>query len=168
MSYRPPRISIWSPFALTFLMIIFLAVPTEGAQSQHSSQQTHIILSKPYLQKAQQAIEISQWKEAIEILQHAAQLDRDNIEIYHLLAQSHKALQEYTQAEDYFLIALSINSAHEETHEQLGKLYLEVKELLKAKHHLDKLSDQCWFYCKAYDSLKIAIVAFERLHLKTS
>ena len=160
MSQRPPNLTFWSPFALFSLIILFMALPTEGAPERQITYVRNLDQETHY--QASQLTEMGKYQESIELLQTAVLIDRDNIDLYLLLAQNHQHLKEYSQAEDYYLIALDVEPNHKPSHERLGKFYLDLQKLDKAKESLAQLDKACWFSCPEYQSLKLSITAYER------
>jgi len=57
--------------------------------------------------------------------------------------------------------ALRLAPKHRGAHEYIGEAYLMVGNLPKAREHLARLDDLCFFGCEEYSSLKQAIRDFE-------
>ena len=67
----------------------------------------------------------------------------------------------FEEAFKYYNKALKLDPRHRGTHEYIGRLYLNLNQLEKAKMHLDKLDSICFFGCDEYSTLKKAIEDYE-------
>ena len=56
---------------------------------------------------------------------------------------------------------MELNPKHLGVHEYIGEAYLEKGNLAKAKEHLRKLDDLCFWGCEEYTDLKEAVEKFE-------
>jgi len=57
--------------------------------------------------------------------------------------------------------ALRLDPRHRGAHEYIGEAYLTVGNLAKAREHLARLDDLCFFGCAEYTDLKRAVAAYE-------
>ena len=124
------------------------------------------------LQTAQDALKRAHYEQAIEILQNLSQQNnspsnRTQADVFNLLGYSHRKLQRYDQALDYYQRALALDPEHRGAHEYLGELYLQTEQPLKAEQQLAALSKSCR-ECDEYRQLKRAIAAYYRpKHIET-
>ena len=61
--------------------------------------------------------------------------------------------------------ALELDPKHRGTHEYIGRLYLNLGQLKKAKMHLKNLDEICFFGCKEYSMLKKAVEDYQKTKL---
>jgi tetratricopeptide (TPR) repeat protein len=119
--------------------------------------------SDPVLQTASEAIEKKDWNAARTALKEGIAKSPDNADYHNLYAF---ALRK-GESPDMKLVfkhyneALRLNPKHKGAHEYIGEAYLMVGDVAKAKEHLAKLDDICFFKCEEYTELKEAIEAHE-------
>jgi len=109
------------------------------------------------LKPFQELIEKQQFQQAIKELDTALQDDPDDADLLNLLAYSHRKLEHFDIALDYYQQALKIKPKHRGANEYLGELYLILGQLEKAEERLAVLDKACFFGCGEYDKLKQAI-----------
>jgi len=109
------------------------------------------------LKPIQELIEEQQFQQAIKELDTALQDDPDDPDLLNLLAYSHRNLEHFDIALDYYQQALKIKPKHLGANEYLGELYLILGQLEKAEERLAVLDKACFFGCGEYDKLKQAI-----------
>ena len=142
---------------LKLALIIFgLAVIPAHADGGDSSK------SGPSLKPLQKLIEQQQFQQAIEKLDAALKDDPDNPDLLNLLAYSHRNLEHFDIALDYYQQALKIKPKHRGANEYLGELYLILGQLEKAEQRLAVLDKACFFGCDEFDELEQAIEKYRR------
>jgi Flp pilus assembly protein TadD len=114
------------------------------------------------LKAFQELIEKQQFQQAIKELDTALQDDPDDADLLNLLAYSHRQLEHFDIALDYYQQALKIKPKHRGANEYLGELYLILGQLEKAEERLAVLDKACFFGCGEYDELKQAIREYRR------
>ena len=107
------------------------------------------------------AVKTANYSEAIRLLSKEVAAKPRNADAWNYLGYSNRKLKKFESALSAYQKALAIDPKHRGAHEYLGELYLQTGELAKAKGHLDKLDDICFFGCEEYDDLEAAIKAYE-------
>ena len=114
------------------------------------------------LQPYQELIEGKQYQQAIDELGKALEKKPKDADLLNLVAYSHRQLEHFETALDYYLQALEIKPKHRGANEYLGELYLQMGDLQKAEQRLEVLDDACFFGCDEYDELKQAIEEYRQ------
>ncbi len=114
------------------------------------------------LKPFQKLIEKQQFQQAIKELDAALLDDPDNADLLNLLAYSHRNLQRYDIALEFYQKALQLKPKHRGANEYLGELYLLLGQLEKAEQRLAVLDKACFFGCDEFDELKQAIEEYRR------
>jgi len=114
------------------------------------------------LQPYQQLIDDQQYQKAIDELGKALQKKPRDADLLNLVAYSHRQLEHFQIALEYYLQALEIKPKHRGSNEYLGELYLQMGDLEKAEQRLQVLDDACFFGCDEYDELEQAIEDYRR------
>ena len=109
------------------------------------------------LSQALVAIEDGRYDEAIDTLLVITTVDSENAEAFNQLGYANSRLQNYEEALTYYHRALNIDPNHAGAHAYLGKVYLEMDDLIMAEHHLGQLDLICLFGCEPFYNLKEAI-----------
>lgn len=107
------------------------------------------------------AIEREDWKVAIEHFK-AANKRLENADLHSHLGFSFRKSGDLDSAYKHYYIALGIDPNHRGTHDYLGKAYVQVGSLEKARHHLARLEEICGKDCDEYVSLSRAITEEEK------
>lgn len=135
------------------LSVMVMPVFADGGNSSSSSSRL-----KPF----QQLIEKQQFQQAIKELDAALLDDPDDADLLNLLAYSHRKLEHFDIALDYYQQALKIKPKHLGANEYLGELYLLLGQLENAEQRLAVLDKACFFGCDEFDELKQAIQEYRR------
>ena len=114
------------------------------------------------LKPIQQLIEKQQFPEAIKQLDAALIDSPDDADLLNLMAFSHRKLEHFDLALDYYQKALQLKPKHRGANEYLGELYLSLGQLEKAQQRLEVLDKACFFGCKEFDKLEQAIEEYRR------
>ena len=114
------------------------------------------------LQPFQKLIDDGKYQQAIDKLDKALAKDSEDADLLNLVAYSHRRLNRFEIALEYYLKALSVEPEHRGANEYLGELYLKMGQLEKAEQRLAVLDDACFFGCDEYDELKEAIEEYLR------
>ena len=107
-------------------------------------------------------IQDEKYEQAITELDKALKDDPDNADLLNLMAYSHRQLQHYEIALNYYQQALQIDPQHRGANEYLGELYLQIGQLDKAEERLEVLDKECFFGCEEFDELKEAIADYRK------
>lgn len=110
----------------------------------------------------QKLIGDEKYQQAISELDKALKDDPDNADLLNLMAYSHRKLQHFDIALDYYQQALQIEPQHRGANEYLGELYLQTGQLDKAEERLQVLDEECFFGCKEFDKLEEAIADYRK------
>jgi tetratricopeptide (TPR) repeat protein len=111
--------------------------------------------------QAQALIEAQDYQGAIDLLLVLADEDNQNADVFNLLGYSHRKLEMYDQALEYYLSALELDPKHMGANEYLGELYLETDQLDKAKEQVVMLEQLCPQGCEQLTELQEAVVAYQ-------
>ncbi|MGD2170535.1 MAG: tetratricopeptide repeat protein [Gammaproteobacteria bacterium] len=112
----------------------------------------------------QKLIDEQKYQQAIDELDKALAKSPDDADLLNLAAFSHRKLEQFDTALEYYTKALKIEPEHRGANEYLGELYLRLGKLDKAEERLTVLDDACFFGCEEYDELKQAIEAYRQQH----
>lgn len=110
----------------------------------------------------QELISDEKYQQAISELDKALKDDPDSADLLNLMAYSHRKLQHFDIALDYYQKALQIEPQHRGANEYLGELYLQTGQLNKAEARLEVLDKECFFGCEEFDELKEAIADYRK------
>lgn len=114
------------------------------------------------LAKFQRLINEREFQQAIDELDAALKQAPDDADLLNLIAYSHRQLENFDNALDYYLKALEIKPKHRGANEYLGELYLRLGQLDKAQQRLSVLDKACFFGCDEFDELEQAIEEYRR------
>jgi len=109
---------------------------------------------------AQNAIAGFHYDKAVSYLQDVLARQPDNPDVLNLMGFAKRKLGDQSAALDYYDRALALQPDHIGANEYLGELYLEMKDLAKAKERLAVLQQACGD-CEEYNELKDKIAKFE-------
>ncbi len=112
------------------------------------------------LKKFQQLILDEKYQKAITGLDKMLKDVPDDADILNLLAYSHRRLEHFDIALNYYHKALKIKPKHRGANEYLGELYLRLGQLDKAEKRLAVLDKACFFGCDEFDDLEQAIAKY--------
>ena len=110
----------------------------------------------------QKLIDEQKYQQAIDELGKALAKSPEDADLLNLVAFSHRKLERFDTALEYYMKALEIEPKHRGANEYLGELYLRLGKLDKAEERLGVLDDACFFGCEEFDELKEAIEAYRR------
>jgi len=88
--------------------------------------------------------------------------DGTNADAYNMLAYATRKNGDPAKAIPIYEKALTIDPKHRGAHEYIGEAYLTLDNLPKAKEHLARLDQLCFFPCEQYRDLKKAVEAYEK------
>ncbi|MDH3387443.1 MAG: tetratricopeptide repeat protein [Gammaproteobacteria bacterium] len=112
----------------------------------------------------QELIDAEKYQQAIGKLDDALSDDPDNPDLLNLVAFSHRQLERFEIALNYYRKALQADPGHRGANEYLGELYLRLGQLDKAEERLAVLDKKCFFGCDEFDKLEKAIEDYRKLH----
>lgn len=140
------------------LIIALLALPLAALSNDDPA-----AAADPVLQKAREATARKDFGAAAAILRNALAKTPANPEYHNLYAY---AVRKGPQPDmdlvfKHYHEALRLAPKHRGAHEYIGEAYLMVGNLPKAREHLARLDDLCFFGCEEYSSLKKAIREYE-------
>lgn len=137
----------------TFLLALLLAFAlAEGTPSE--------VPTATY-NDAQALIDVEDYQAAIDILLPLAEAEPDNPDVFNLLGYSHRKLEMYDEALEYYLTALELDPMHLGANEYLGELYLETNQPELAQERLAVLQEACPEGCEELEELGAALVAYQ-------
>jgi tetratricopeptide (TPR) repeat protein len=157
MSSSNCTILITGGFMKSLLLFIVLIVGfafAEGTSSDESQ------TNESYTE-AQALIEAEDYQGAIDLLLPLAAADDQNADVFNLLGYSHRKIELYEEALEYYLTALELDPAHLGANEYLGELYLETDQPDKAAEQVAMLETLCPEGCEELTELQEALVAYQ-------
>jgi tetratricopeptide (TPR) repeat protein len=110
---------------------------------------------------AQALIDVEDYQGAIDILLPLAEAEPENPDVFNLLGYSHRKLEMYDQALEYYLTALELDPMHLGANEYLGELYLETGQPELAEERLAVLQEACPDGCEELEELEVALAAYQ-------
>lgn len=141
----------------SFVLLVILTlgfVLAEGTSSDESQ-------SNDSYAEAQALIEAEDYQGAIGLLLNLAEEDNQNADVFNLLGYSHRKLEKYDEALEYYLTALELDPKHLGANEYLGELYLETDQVDKAAEQVAMLETLCPDGCEELTELQEALVAYK-------
>jgi len=118
--------------------------------------------SSSKLSDAKQAIKKEDYDAAIKELNRLNETESGDADVLNLLGYSHRKLEDFDKALDYYKQALNADPKHKGAHEYLGELYLQTNQLEKAEEQLAILDDICTLTCGEYRDLKKSIKTYKK------
>lgn len=143
--------------AKTTLVLALLAISASPAFADGGSDYRNSRLA-PF----QKLIEEQRYQQAIDKLDQALAEEPEDADLLNLVAFSHRKLERFDIALEYYLKALEIEPEHRGANEYLGELYLQLGDLEKAEERLAVLDDACFFGCDEFDELEEAIEEYRK------
>ena len=140
--------------------LLLFAVLTLGFAFAEGTSSDESQANDAYTQ-AQALIETEDYQEAIDLLLPLAKEDDQNADVFNLLGYSHRKLEIYEEALEYYLTALELDPNHIGANEYLGELYLETDQPDKAAEQVAMLETLCPEGCEALTELQEALVAYQ-------
>lgn len=149
--------------AASVLSMTPLAVPSVMAMGS-SNNDDPVAGAKmgPDLTEAKDALTTEDYAAAIMKLTAVIEKFPDSADSFNLIGFAYRKMQNYPKSLEYYQEALRLDPDHRGAHEYLGTAYVEMGDLVKAKEHLVKLSEICFFGCDEYSSLKEKVKAAEK------
>ncbi|MEM6429319.1 MAG: tetratricopeptide repeat protein [Deinococcota bacterium] len=100
-------------------------------------------------------IENSNYQEAADILLVLAEDEPENADVFNWLGYSHRKMEAYDVALEYYMTALELEPMHLGANSYLGELYVETGQMEKAQAQLDILAEAeaCGGTCDEYNDL---------------
>jgi Flp pilus assembly protein TadD len=115
----------------------------------------------PDLAGGRKAIEVQDWKSAIDSFNRLAARQPNNADAQNLLGYSWRKSGNLDQAFKYYNEALRLDPGNKGAHEYIGEAYLMVNNLPKAEEHLARLDKLCFLPCSEYSDLKKAVEKYK-------
>ncbi len=138
----------------TFLLALFLAFAlAESSTTDETPSLTY--------NDAQALIDVEDYQSAIDILLPLAEAEPQNPDIFNLLGYSHRKLEKYDEALEYYLTALELDPKHLGANEYLGELYLETEQPDLAQERLAVLQEACPSGCEQLEDLEAALASYK-------
>ena len=145
--------------------MIFTSSVILGAGSSDDDDSNYSeVIDEDYMSGKEQAYN-GNYEAAIVYLKKSIKTDSKNADAFNMLGYSNRKLGRNQEAFKYYKNALKLDPRHRGTHEYIGRLYLNLNQLEKAKIHLEKLDSICFFGCDEYSTLKKAIGDYENTKL---
>lgn len=142
-------------FNIAMVIAVFAVAPAFAAGGDSSD-------SGSRLAPFQKLIDGQQYQQAITRLEAALADDPEDADLLNLLAYSHRKLERFEIALEFYQQALKIKPRHRGANEYLGELYLQLGQPEKAEQRLKVLDKACFFGCDEYDELEQAIEAYRK------
>jgi len=139
-------------FGLIAMMSLATAALAAGGDDKSSD--------SPWAEATRKAIESEDWTGAINLLERDVAGNIATADTHNYLGYAHRKLAQYDMAFKHYGLALKMNPDHRGAHEYVGETYLAVGNVEMAKKHLAELDRICFFGCKEFDDLKVAVAAY--------
>lgn len=146
--------------ALGIVLAIAISLATNSAIGDPSDADEKVALDADYV-AGKQAIEASNWTDAVQRMQRAEVRFPDNADLQNYLGYAHRKLGQFDLAFKHYKQALALDPRHRGAHEYIGETYLMVGDLAGAERHLAALRDICLLPCEEFDDLQKAIAAYQ-------
>jgi hypothetical protein len=146
------------------LIIALLAFPVAVlAAGGNGGGESASVPQDPVIAAAQEANGRKDYAKSSEILRDALTKTPGNADYHNLYAYAVRkgAMPDMDLVFKHYNEALRLNAKHRDAHEYIGEAYLMVGNLGKAKEHLARLDDLCFFPCSQYSDLKKAVADYE-------
>ena len=111
------------------------------------------------LKNAIEMIEVSNYEQAIQILNDLVNLQSEDADVWNLLGYSNRKLGNLEDAEHSYRQALLYNPEHKGALEYQGELFLQQNDLASAKKNLQKLREICPQGCEELTVLEQALAS---------
>jgi Flp pilus assembly protein TadD len=109
-----------------------------------------------------EAIQVSDWKRAIDNLNVALVAEPTNADLRNWLGYAYRHEGRYDEAFEQYRAALQLAPTHRGAHEYIGETYLLVGDLANAEKHLAALKEICLLACEERDDLEKAIAEYRK------
>ena len=136
-------------FALTLPIAVALA-----AGSSSTPAATGSASADGEYKMAQASIAQADYSGAMTHLQNVLAATPDNADALNLMGFSERKMGKMDESLEYYNKALALNPKHLGANEYLGELYLDMKNVDKAKERLAVLMNACGGTCEEYTELK--------------
>lgn len=146
---------------LTFFITLMVSTSVFAASDSYDDNASDV----PSMHSVKKLIKKENYQGAIDKLFVIEKEKSNNANVYNLLGYSHRKLQRYEKAYDYYQAALKIKPKHKGANEYLGELYVETDRLAEAQQQLEILKEICSTKCKEYKQLKSVIDAHQNSQL---
>jgi Tfp pilus assembly protein PilF len=132
--------------------VVFVQLPAFAALTNAKPENPDVIAGR-------KALEVKDFKSAVENLMKAVQKNPSDADAHTMLAYSYRKLGTFDKSMEHYQKALKIDSNHRSTREYLGELYLDMNQPVNAEKQLQALKRACPFFgrCAEYNDLKKAI-----------
>jgi Flp pilus assembly protein TadD len=117
----------------------------------------------PNVVAGRKAIEVKNFKSALDHLVKAVQQEPNNANAHTLLGYSYRKVGSFDKSLEHYHAALKVDANHRSAHEYLGELYLDMNRPDSAEKQLAALRKSCPFVgrCEEYEDLKKAIDVYK-------
>ena len=112
------------------------------------------------LARGEQALEDGDWARAVKYLERAARAERENADVFNLLAYAYRRAGRLEAAFVNYRRALRLDPEHRGAHEYIGEAYLMTGAPAEAGRHLARLREICGGPCPEAEALESAIARF--------
>jgi len=120
------------------------------------------VSEKNSTEEAWKFIEEGEYESSKDILKELINKNNENPEAWNLLGYIERQIQNFNKSLKYYNKALLLNPDYIPAHHYIAITYLEIGNLERAKHHLDKLDLLCLFGCEEFYNLEDAIAMYEK------
>lgn len=102
-------------------------------------------------------IDNGNYQAGADVLLALAEEEPENADVFNWLGYSHRRMEQYDVALEYYLMALELEPMHLGANAYLGELYVETGQMEAAQAQLDILMEACGGTCEEYEELALAI-----------
>jgi Flp pilus assembly protein TadD len=155
--------ALWRTWLALVAVAVALGTPTLGRADGGGSggtSGTSAAPADPDYSAAVAAIKRGEFAAAVPLLERVTARDTRNADAYNWLAYAMRRTGNVTGSLPVYEKALAIDPRHRGAHEYIGEAYLALDNLPKAREHLARLDQLCFFGCSEYRDLKKAVDAY--------
>ena len=127
-----------------------------------NTEENNNVSEKNSTEEAWKLIEEGEYESSKDILKELIDKNNENPEVWNLLGYIERQMQNFNKSLKYYNKALLLNPDYIPAHHYIAITYLEIGNLERAKHHLDKLDLLCLFGCEEFYNLEDAIAMYEK------
>ena len=127
-----------------------------------NTEENNNVSKKNSTEEVWKLIEEGKYESSKDILKELINKNNENPEAWNLLGYIERQMQNFNKSLEYYNKALLLNPGYIPAHHYIAITYLEIGNLERAKHHLDKLDLLCLFGCEEFYNLEDSIAMYEK------
>ena len=138
------------------LMLVLLTFSIALAAGSETTPTSTPAAANSY-EEAVALIEDGSYQEGADVLLTLAEEEPENADVFNWLGYSHRRMEQYDVALEYYMTALELEPMHLGANAYLGELYVETGQREAAEEQLAILMEACGGTCEEYEELAMAI-----------